>query len=167
MVLKVDLGCKRCYKKIKKLLSKIPEIQDWTFFEKENAVMIKILSSSAEKIRMQLKSKGGETIKSLEVRQPEKPKPPVDKTKPPAAKPKEADQKPKPPAEKQTPVPGCPPGYRIGGCCKPCHEGHCGGPCHHGLPSNDGWASGCRCNRSCGRRCEFLSIEENPICTIL
>ncbi|XP_059595893.1 uncharacterized protein LOC132254411 [Vitis vinifera] len=41
--------------------------------------MIKILSSSAEKIGMQLKSKGGETIKSLEIRQPEKPKPPAER----------------------------------------------------------------------------------------
>ncbi|RVW58862.1 hypothetical protein CK203_108316 [Vitis vinifera] len=61
----VDLGCKRCHKNIKKLLNKIP---DWTFFEKENAVMIKVVSSSPENIKKQLLSEGGETIKEDRVK---------------------------------------------------------------------------------------------------
>ncbi|RVW80419.1 hypothetical protein CK203_042231 [Vitis vinifera] len=101
MVLKdVDLGCKRCHKKIKKLLNKIP---DWTFFEKENAVMIKVVSSSPENIKKQLLSEGGETIKKIEVLE-KKPKPPADK-------PKGAEEKP------PTPVRGCPPFYPTG--CHP------------------------------------------------
>ncbi|XP_034698615.1 uncharacterized protein LOC117924150 [Vitis riparia] len=172
MVLKdVDLGCKRCHKKIKKLLNKIPEILDWTFFEKENAVMIKVVSSSPENIKKQLLSEGGETIKKIEVLE-KKPKPPADK-------PKGAEEKP------PTPVRGCPPFYPTGVCCncKPCSEGRGGSPCHHGcgipcqppshdgyvrlVPSFGGWTSGCRCNRSCGGcRCEIFS-KENPTCTIL
>ncbi|RVW80421.1 hypothetical protein CK203_042236 [Vitis vinifera] len=111
----VDLGCKRCHKNIKKLLNKIP---DWTFFEKENAVMIKVVSSSPENIKKQLLSEGGETIKKIEV---------LDKKPiPPADKPKAADQKPKPKSEEKPPTP-CPLFYPTGVCCKPCSEGRGGG----------------------------------------
>ncbi|CBI18630.3 hypothetical protein VitviT2T_014765 [Vitis vinifera] len=99
MRLRVDLECDRCYKKIKKLLCKFPEIRDQAFFEKENTVMIKVVCCSPHKIRDKLICKGGKTIKSIEIIVPEKPKPPPEKPKPPPEKPKEPE-KPKPPPEK-------------------------------------------------------------------
>ncbi|KAL6332667.1 hypothetical protein AAG906_010007 [Vitis piasezkii] len=191
MVLKVDLGCKRCYRKIKKLLCKFPEIRDQTFIEKEDTVIIKVVCCCPEKIRTKLICKGGDSIKSIEVRTPVNPKLPADKPKktdekqkPAKDKPKKTDEEPK--HEKKTqeraPVPTPVPEYPTGVCCKSCYEGRHGGPCHHGygvphqppsydgyirlVPSYDGWASGCRCDRSYGCRCEFV-IEENPTCTIL
>ncbi|CBI25755.3 unnamed protein product, partial [Vitis vinifera] len=160
MVLKVDLGCKRCYRKIKKLLCKFPEIQDQTFIEKEDTVRIKVVCCCPEKIRTKLICKGGHSIKSIEVITPVNPKlPPQQKKKP-----------------QQSPE------YPTGVCCKSCYEGRRGGPCYHEygiphqppsydgyirlVPSYDGWASGCRCDRSYGCRCEIV-IEENPTCTIL
>ncbi|XP_034697575.1 protein PYRICULARIA ORYZAE RESISTANCE 21-like isoform X1 [Vitis riparia] len=188
MVLKVDLGCERCCKKIRKLICKIPEIKEYAFHEKDNAVMIKVVCCYPEKIKTKLICKGGKIIHSIEVRAPEKPKPPADKPKPPADKPEPPADKPKPQADKPkvpvpTPVTGYPPCiYPPGVCCKPCYEGRSGGPCHHGcriprqppsydgylklVPSYDGWPSGCRCNRSYGCRCEFFT-EENPACTIM
>ncbi|KAJ9689970.1 hypothetical protein PVL29_012572 [Vitis rotundifolia] len=174
----VNLGCKRCYKKIKKLLCKFPEIRDQTFIEKENTVIITVVCCSPCKIRDKLICKGGKTIESIECIEPEtqKPSKPVQKPKPeppPATVPTPV-QKPKPeppPATVPTPVTWYPLViYPIGVCCKSCYGG-CGGcPCHHGYgiphqPSSYGWASGCRCDRSYGCRCEFV-IEENPTCTI-
>ncbi|CBI25759.3 unnamed protein product, partial [Vitis vinifera] len=88
MVLKVDLGCERCCKKIRKLICKIPEIKEYAFHEKDNAVMIKVVCCCPEKIKTKLICKGGKIIHSIEVRAPEKPKPPAEKPKPPADKPK-------------------------------------------------------------------------------
>ncbi|RVW58864.1 hypothetical protein CK203_108317 [Vitis vinifera] len=68
----VNLGCKRCYKKIKKLLFKFPG----TFIEKEDTVIIKVVCSYPEMIRTKLFYKGSDTIKSIEVIPPEKPPPP-------------------------------------------------------------------------------------------
>ncbi|KAL6332819.1 hypothetical protein AAG906_015083 [Vitis piasezkii] len=186
---KVDLECDRCYKKIKKLLCKFPEIRDQAFFEKENTVMVKVVCCSPHKIRDKLICKGGKTIKSIEIikalrrrenhpageaKKAEKPKP--------ADPPKHVE---KPPDS--APVAGYPQFYPVAVCCKPCFDlGH-GGPCHHGysiphqrpssydgyvklVPSYDesygGWSSGCRCNRSYGCRCEYFT-EENPACTIM
>nr|CAN77897.1 hypothetical protein VITISV_036665 [Vitis vinifera] len=86
MKLGVDLECDRCYKKIKKLLCKFPEIRDQVFFEKENTVMIKVVCCSPLKIRDKLICKGGKTIKGIEIIVPEKPKPPPEKPKPPPEK---------------------------------------------------------------------------------
>ena len=65
MKLGVDLECDRCYKKIKKLLCKFPEIRDQVFFEKENTVMINVVCCSPLKIRDKLICKGGKTIKDI------------------------------------------------------------------------------------------------------
>ncbi|KAJ9689969.1 hypothetical protein PVL29_012571 [Vitis rotundifolia] len=166
MKLKVNLGCKRCYKKIKKLLCKFPEIRDQTFIEKENTVIITVVCCSPCKIRDKLICKGGKTIESIECIEPETQKPTEDKKK------ENGQRKKNPGPQVSTPVPGYPPFiYLTGVCCKSCYGG-CGGcPCHHGYgiphqPSSYGWASGCRCDRSYGCRCEFV-IEENPTCTIL
>ena len=144
------------------------EIRDQTFIEKEDTVIIKVVCSYPEMIRTKLFYKGSDTIKSIEVIPPEKPPPP-----PP----------PRPPTPVRTPVPEYPEFiYPIGVYCKSCYGGRDGGPYHHGygiqhqppsyneyvrpVPSYDGWASGCRCDRSYGCRSEF-DIEENPTCTIM
>ena len=68
-------------------------------------MIITVVCCNPERIRQKLICKGGKTIKSIEIRVPEKPKPPpenpkeAEKPKPPPEKPKEAE-KPKPPPEK-------------------------------------------------------------------
>ncbi|CAM8896954.1 unnamed protein product [Rhodiola kirilowii] len=110
MILKVDLQCDCCYKKVKKLLCKFPEIRDRIFDEKSNTVMIKVICCDPEKIRYKLCNKGRGSIKSIEIKDPDEPKtvpadPPKPKevTPPPAAKP-EPPKQPPPPAKAPDPV---------------------------------------------------------------
>ncbi|XWS09199.1 hypothetical protein CRYUN_Cryun40dG0065400 [Craigia yunnanensis] len=42
MVLNVDLQCSRCYKKVKKVLCKFPQIRDQKYDEKANTVTITV-----------------------------------------------------------------------------------------------------------------------------
>ncbi|XP_024167301.1 heavy metal-associated isoprenylated plant protein 6-like isoform X2 [Rosa chinensis] len=76
MILKVDLQCEKCYRKVKKVLCKFPEIRDQTYDEKNNLVIIKVVCCSPEKIRDKLCCKGGDAIKSIDIKEPEKLKPP-------------------------------------------------------------------------------------------
>ncbi|XP_044462243.1 uncharacterized protein LOC123193365 isoform X3 [Mangifera indica] len=76
MVLKVGLQCKKCYKKAKKVLCKFPQIQDQVYDVKQNTVMIKVVACSPEKIEQKICCKGGESIKSIEIVPPPKPKEP-------------------------------------------------------------------------------------------
>lgn len=161
MVIKADLQCPRCYRKIKKLLCRYPEIRNQVFDEKQNTVIITVICCSPERVRQKLICRGGKTIKSIDiVVPPPKPKPPEEKPKPPAEKPKPPEEKPKPPEEKPkpdkpptadpkppadkpkppetapkppevTPVPAYPIVYPIGVCCQQCYEGYPGGPCYH------------------------------------
>ncbi|KAK6269174.1 hypothetical protein QUC31_013334 [Theobroma cacao] len=98
MVLKVDLQCCRCYKKVKKVLSKIPQIRDQVFNEKANTVTITVVCCSPEKIRDKICCKGGESIKSIEIKPPPPPPKPKEPEKKPE-KPKEAEMKPEKPKE--------------------------------------------------------------------
>nr|XP_023872942.1 uncharacterized protein LOC111985521 [Quercus suber]POE85246.1 hypothetical protein CFP56_67850 [Quercus suber] len=77
MWIKVDLQCHRCRKKIKKVLCKFPQIRDQVYNEKENYVVIKVVCCCPEKVKQKIICKGGDTIKSIEIREIEK------KTKPP------------------------------------------------------------------------------------
>ncbi|KAL5838865.1 hypothetical protein ACOSQ3_016034 [Xanthoceras sorbifolium] len=86
MLLKVDLQCSKCYKKVKKVLCQFPQIQDQMYDEKNNTVMIKVVCCSPEKIRDKICYKGKGSIKSIEIL-----KPPEEKT----------DQKKKPPEKKR------------------------------------------------------------------
>ncbi|CAL0309142.1 unnamed protein product [Lupinus luteus] len=81
MKLKVDLECEKCFKKVKKLLSKYPQIRDQKFEEKQNIVFITVVCCSPEKIRDKLCYKGGGSIKSIEIVEPSKPKPPEPEKK--------------------------------------------------------------------------------------
>ncbi|XP_023883261.1 protein PYRICULARIA ORYZAE RESISTANCE 21 isoform X1 [Quercus suber] len=147
MWIKVDLQCPRCRKKIKKLLCQIPQVQDQQYKEKENLVVIKVVCCSPEKIKQKIICKGGDTVKSIEIKETEKKtKPPPKEEKPPE---KTAEKEEKPPEEKPPPkedtepvskppvepvcVPVRPVGFRT--CCTECSEGRGGGPCLYGL----GW----------------------------
>ncbi|KAL2341398.1 hypothetical protein Fmac_009338 [Flemingia macrophylla] len=94
MKLKVDLECVKCYKKVKKLLVKYPQIRDQIFNEKENIVMITVVCCSPEKIRDKLCYKGGGSIKSIEILEPkpEKKKDAADKPKVEPEKKKDGDK---------------------------------------------------------------------------
>ncbi|KAL4628105.1 hypothetical protein ACB092_05G212600 [Castanea dentata] len=104
MVIKVDLQCSRCYKKIKRVLCRIPQIQDQVYNEKENFVIIKVVCCSPEKIKQKIIREGGCAVKSIEIKEVEKPKEP-EKQKEKPKEPKEPEkqkEKPKEP-EKQEP----------------------------------------------------------------
>lgn len=76
MVLKVDLQCCSCYKKVKKILCKFPQIRDQVYDEKANTVTITVVCCNPEKLRDKLCSKGCGVIKSIEIKDPPKPKEP-------------------------------------------------------------------------------------------
>ncbi|XP_022893580.1 heavy metal-associated isoprenylated plant protein 6-like [Olea europaea var. sylvestris] len=184
MVLKVDLDlqCHSCYKKIKKILCKIPQIRGQIYDDKQNTVTIDVVCCSPEKIRDKLCCKGGKVIKSIEIKEPKKNKKP-DKspeenpggpTKTEVSKPPE--QPPPPPVNKPESIPLHPPART---CCGPCSEGHGGGPCYRGYPSFPprydgcyGYGYWCRCGCGCGswRGCQChlrkcicdCYIEETP-----
>ncbi|KAL1537233.1 protein PYRICULARIA ORYZAE RESISTANCE 21-like [Salvia divinorum] len=111
MVLKVDLQCPCCYKKVKKIICKFPQIRDQVYSEKENKVRITVVCCDPEKIRDKLCCKGAKVIKSIEIvdpPKPERPKPekPKDPEKPKPEKPIEEPIKPpKPPSTKPVDVP--------------------------------------------------------------
>ncbi|KAI3680436.1 hypothetical protein L6452_35206 [Arctium lappa] len=90
MVLDVDLNCSDCYKKVKKVICKIPEIRDQEYDVAKNKVKISVTSCCPDKIRDKLRQKGGSSIQKIEiiVEKPKDPKPKDDAAKP----------KPKPPA---------------------------------------------------------------------
>ncbi|KAH0716049.1 hypothetical protein KY290_009006 [Solanum tuberosum] len=77
MVLKVDLQCSSCYKKVKKILCKFPQIRDQVYDEKGNTVTITVVCCNPEKLRDKLCSKGCGVIKSIEIKDPEKPTGPI------------------------------------------------------------------------------------------
>ncbi|KAL5560151.1 hypothetical protein UlMin_036362 [Ulmus minor] len=105
MVLKVDLQCCRCYRKIKKVLCKFPQIRDQIFDEKTNTIKIKVVCCGPEKIKQKIICRAGDTLKSIEIKEPEKPKP-----KPPPAPP----PPPPPPPRDPPPRNGEPPQYDTG-----------------------------------------------------
>ncbi|XP_022925304.1 uncharacterized protein LOC111432597 [Cucurbita moschata] len=81
MVLKVDLQCHRCYKKVKKVICKFPQIRDQIYDEKQNLVIIKVVCCNPEKLRDKICCKGCGVIKSIQIQDPEIPKP-VDPPRP-------------------------------------------------------------------------------------
>lgn len=67
MVLDVDLNCSHCYKKVKKVLCKIPEIRDQEYDVAKNKVKISVISCCPDKIRDKLSHKGGSSIQKIEI----------------------------------------------------------------------------------------------------
>uniref|UniRef100_A0A2N9G4Z1 HMA domain-containing protein n=1 Tax=Fagus sylvatica TaxID=28930 RepID=A0A2N9G4Z1_FAGSY len=105
MVLKVDLQCYRCYKKVKKVLCRIPQIQDQVYNEKENLVVIKVVCCNPEKIKQKLICKGCGCIKSVEIKKEQPPPPPPKKKPTPPPTPTKPVEPPPPPPPKPTPPP--------------------------------------------------------------
>ncbi|XP_038710821.1 protein PYRICULARIA ORYZAE RESISTANCE 21 isoform X3 [Tripterygium wilfordii] len=139
MVIKVDLQCEKCYKKIKKVLCKFPQIRDQVYDEKKNTVTIKVAGCNPEKIKQKICCKGGECVIDIQIQKP-KPPPPPD---------------PKPPA------PCCPPlivafpipvaAFPTGVCCRECY-----GP--HGYPPP------CFCGGNCATSRYYVNRRDNCIC---
>ncbi|XP_030969495.1 protein PYRICULARIA ORYZAE RESISTANCE 21-like [Quercus lobata] len=139
MWIKVDLQCHRCRKKIKKVLCKIPQIQDQLYDEKGNYVIIKVVCCSPEKVKQKIICKGGVTIKSIEIKEPEKKTEPPPKKENPQGVPAEHVKKPPETGktrQKKDPEPVFVPVRPT--CCTECSEGHGGGPCLYG-PGTRPW----------------------------
>ncbi|XP_038691967.1 protein PYRICULARIA ORYZAE RESISTANCE 21-like [Tripterygium wilfordii] len=182
MVIKVDLQCEKCYKKIKRVLCKFPQIRDQIYDEKNNTVTIKVVCCSPEKIKMKIRCKGGDSVKGIEIvpekkpekpKEPEKPKPapppPERPTSPPPPRPIVAER---PKAAEKAPQP-VPPvaAFPIGVCCVECYGGRGGGPCYegygypprvydgyHGTPVYDSWGGGGYPVSRCGENSSICSI---------
>ncbi|KAK9224227.1 hypothetical protein WN944_012677 [Citrus x changshan-huyou] len=107
MVLKVDLQCSKCYKKVKKVLSKFPQIQDQIYDEKQNKVTIKVVCCCPEKMRDKICCKGDGVIKSIEIKSPDdqkkKKEEPADKKEPEKKKETPQTEKKKEKAEESKP----------------------------------------------------------------
>ncbi|KAJ0019008.1 protein PYRICULARIA ORYZAE RESISTANCE 21-like [Pistacia vera] len=194
MLLKVDLQCSNCYKKVKKVLCKYPEIRDQVYDEKQNTVTIKVVTCCPERLMQKICRKGGKAIKSIEIKKPEKktekPKvviidpPPKQKPQPPKA----SDPAPTSKAIVQAPTLQAPvlapgyPSYPIGVSCRECYGGHGGGPCqqlgygrpicydgYYGRPVYDSWGGrGGGWSRSNYRSGGDYFCDENPsTCSIM
>lgn len=106
MMVKVDLQCSRCCKKIKKILCKFPQIGDRVYDYKLNAVFITVVCCSPEKIRDKIICKGGDTVLGVEILPEKKPEPPKEQEKKPdkpKEQPKEQEKKPEKPKEPEKP----------------------------------------------------------------
>ncbi|KAL5548856.1 hypothetical protein UlMin_004087 [Ulmus minor] len=161
MVLKVDLQCYRCYKKIKRVLCQIPEIRDQVYYEKTNTIEIKVECCSPEKIKQKIICKAGDTCTSIEIKEPPKPAPSPPPPKPPSPPTSKPPSAPSPPTPKPAPTPaplppkphwlqikveccipggpchqGCggPPPQPDPACCPPARFGTCCSDCHQGIP---------------------------------
>ncbi|XP_022967105.1 protein PYRICULARIA ORYZAE RESISTANCE 21-like isoform X2 [Cucurbita maxima] len=172
MMLKVDLQCHRCYKKVKKVLCKFPQIRDQIYDEKQNLVTIKVVCCNPEKLRDKICCKGCGVIKSIQIQDPEIPKPvdpppqlqkvidsPLPKNPDPPPSQKVVDPPPvvvqNPPPVQTKPVPrnpcvpdaGYPRAYPMGVCCRECYEGRGGGPCYSGVGRPRSCCDGCASGR--------------------
>ncbi|KAL4628104.1 hypothetical protein ACB092_05G212500 [Castanea dentata] len=175
MVIRVDLQCSRCYKKIKRVLCRIPQIQDQVYNEKENFVIIKVVCCSPEKIKQKIICKGGCAVKSIEIKEAEKQK---EAEKPKNPKEPEKLKNPENPKDKPPPQPQCPPpcppqlAYPVpfGTCCRECYEGRSGGPCYdgyYGRPIYDSYGGGGGYGSSYAGRCDYFSEENSSGCSIM
>ncbi|CDY32237.1 BnaA01g17470D [Brassica napus] len=139
-----------------KQVTMMKEIRDQWFDEKSNIVVIKVVCCSPERIMDKLCSKGGGSIKTIEIIEPPKPPPaqPSQKSKEieksnqtkesekhttsaPATAPSHAPAPkqpgpPPPPGPLPQPVPMMPQGQPVAMCCWPYYDGFGGGPAFYG-----------------------------------
>ncbi|XP_058003696.1 uncharacterized protein LOC131180100 [Hevea brasiliensis] len=123
MVIKVDLSCKKCCKKIKKILCEIPQIRNQIYDEKANTVNITVVCCSPEKIKKIIYCKGGDSVQCIDIKTPPPPPPPtptMTSTPPPPP-----TSMPPPPPTSTPPLPPPP----TPSCCTECRKGCGGGPC--------------------------------------
>jgi len=146
------------------------EIRDQVYDEKHDMVTITVLCCDPEKLRDKICCKGCGTIKSIEIVETSKPKPPEtpEENPPPPLKRKPENPPPAPP----------PKAVPIIVCCVPCYEGREGGPCFHGYgrpppcydayygrPVYDSYGGGRPCYVS---RCDEYVCEDNTsACSIM
>ncbi|CAN8321394.1 unnamed protein product [Cochlearia groenlandica] len=149
MMLKVDLDCPKCYKKVKKALRKFPQIKDELFDEKSNTIIIKVVCYDPEKLMNKLCYKGDGSIKSIVILEP--PKPPQAQQ---SQKPKEPVPVPLPvplPVPVPVPAPAPAPALALAPTpqmvpmsqayhCGPYYEAQQYG--HYGRPIYDSWGGG-------------------------
>ncbi|XP_056172157.1 uncharacterized protein LOC115689320 isoform X2 [Syzygium oleosum] len=178
MVIKVDLRCGRCYKKIQKILCEIP-LKDRIFNEKQNTATITVVCCSPEKVRQKICSKGKDFILGIDIIPPKQERPdPGAENKPTETKqPGKKDQSTQttktkelgptpvaPPAERVPPPPvlGYPPVYVMGGLyvCPPCHNRGCGWFC----PCNCHYERPPLCHDGCGRPALECRCRRPPMC---
>ncbi|XP_027183643.1 protein PYRICULARIA ORYZAE RESISTANCE 21-like [Coffea eugenioides] len=163
MTLKVDLQCPCCYKKVKKILCKFPQIRDQIYDEKKNLVTITVVCCSPEKIRDKLYCKGGKVIKCIEIVEPGK------SQEPKGPKPDEKSKKKKsePPPSPPPPPPCSHPPIAVAFCCVLCSEGYGGGRCccrnWRPVPPH---ACGCGCGGGYSH-CDYFSEQITGDCTIM
>ncbi|XP_022977717.1 protein PYRICULARIA ORYZAE RESISTANCE 21-like isoform X2 [Cucurbita maxima] len=141
MVLKVDLECDRCCKKVKKVLAKFPQIRDQAYNEKQGIVLIKVVCCKPEMIMKKICCKGDGSIKSIEIKEPEKKK-----------EEKKEVEKPKVVAQ---PVQGySPPPYPVYYCS--CYEGRPCYRCYVGMPVYDSYGGGYGGRGYCNTGCSVM-----------
>ncbi|CAM8996395.1 unnamed protein product [Rhodiola kirilowii] len=99
MVLKVDLGCTKCCRKIKRVLCSTPQVRDQLFDEKSNTVTCSVICCTPEIVADKIRKKAGGTVKGIEIKATHPP------AKPPAEKPKELPPPPQADKPKQGPPP--------------------------------------------------------------
>ncbi|RWR77164.1 protein PYRICULARIA ORYZAE RESISTANCE 21-like protein [Cinnamomum micranthum f. kanehirae] len=168
LILTVDLECRRCYKKIRRVIAQFPEIQSQIFEETNNKVIVSG-HFDPEKLSRKLCCKACKYIIDIQIKLPDTTKPPGPTTTPatpskqdsppskqdsPQSKP---DTKPAlPPPEPVLPVPGILVGpYAPMVCCRPCYEGY---P-EHGICTRFGYERG---------TCTYIFFsEEDPSCSIM
>ncbi|XP_030471153.2 protein PYRICULARIA ORYZAE RESISTANCE 21-like [Syzygium oleosum] len=172
MAIKVDLQCHRCFKKIKKILCGIPQVQDQNYEVAKNTVTITVVDGSPENVRQKILCKGRCFVQGVDILPEQKPK---DDTKKKGGKKNGKEDKkekektpPTKPPNPAPPVPTYPPVYVMAGAnvCIPCHnrgcDGFCPCNCHYGRPPmcHDGCgrlAHECGCRRpsylGCSNRC--------------
>nr|ACJ83874.1 unknown [Medicago truncatula]AFK43923.1 unknown [Medicago truncatula] len=160
MRLKVDLQCRKCCKKVKKILCKYPQIRDQIYDEKNGIVTIRVVCCSPEKVRDNICCQGGGTIKSIEIVEPPKPKPAPAQAPAPlpsAAAPAVMFPQTAPMSILAYPSPVVPYGHVYG-------PGQGGPPQFYGRPVYDsyGWSGPCYV----GHHHDCLREEEASTCTI-
>ncbi|XP_058000028.1 protein PYRICULARIA ORYZAE RESISTANCE 21 isoform X2 [Hevea brasiliensis] len=126
MVIKVDLSCEKCHKKIKEVLCKIPQIQNQIYDEKANTITITVVCCSPEKITKKICCQGGDSIKGIEIKLPEK-----TKTKKKQEESGETEKLEKAIEPEKTKPPTSAP-LLVRRCCTEWYQGYDGGPCYHG-----------------------------------
>ncbi|KAF6153747.1 hypothetical protein GIB67_000980 [Kingdonia uniflora] len=189
LVLKVDLECTKCYNKIRRAICKFHrEIYSHSYDFKENTVTI-TGSFDPNKFANTLRCYAGKVIKSIEIKEPEKPKPASSNPEPakPSPPPKEVvASKPAPPkaaepvpkALEPAPAPNIvvpiyvqgfptpyPTPYPVP--MRPIYEGYARPPPSYNSYGRQHCYCGCEDNYRRSSCCEYVNEENPAICTIM
>ncbi|KAJ6741538.1 HEAVY METAL TRANSPORT/DETOXIFICATION SUPERFAMILY PROTEIN [Salix viminalis] len=175
MVIKADLECDKCHKKIKKVLYRIPQIQNQIYDKKAGTVTITVFCCSPENVREKIIFKG------VVIVEPPKPEKPIVVI---VEQPKQKEPEPAPPPKALEPLAVCPPAPAHPRTCSPEYNQWIGGgPCYHGhgrpaspsyevhgRPVYDSWGGGGGGGQRTGYdpwQREYV-YEDNPsYCTIM